>query len=105
VAERTWLCRLKGLEHDERLVYQIIETSGSTGIWIRDIRTQSNLQNPRLQKVLKALEGRQLIKTVRMHTHSSKKMYMLFNLSPSEELTGGAWYVCSQLSACLLPHA
>lgn len=89
------LCRLKGLEQDERLVYQIIEQASTTGIWIRDIRLQSSLLNTRLQKVLKALEGRQLIKTVKIHTHSSKKMYMLYNLSPSEELTGGAWYACT----------
>jgi predicted transcriptional regulator len=97
-------CRVRGLEADEKLVYQIIEQSATQGIWIRDIRVQSNLQNPRLQKVLKALEGRQLIKTVKLHTHTSKKMYMLFNLSPSEELTGGAWYA-PEAQACVFNQA
>lgn len=82
---------MKALDVEEQLVFQKIEQAGSKGIWIRDIRLATNLQNPRLTKALKTLESRQMIKNVKQHSHPSKKIYMLFELTPSEELTGGAW--------------
>jgi DNA-directed RNA polymerase III subunit RPC6 len=72
-------------------VYQIIKQAANRGVWVKDLRFQSNMTAPRLQKVLKALEGRSLVKTVKGTASATKKIYMLFNLQPSEELTGGTW--------------
>jgi hypothetical protein len=90
-------------------VYQIIQQAGTNGVWIRDIRVQSNLQQPRLTKILKNLEGRKLVKTVTLHANTNKKIYMLYELTPGEELTGGAWcgasmsapYICLSRIAVL----
>ena len=79
-----------GLDVSARMVYQVIEKSGNLGIWTKDIRTQTNIQQQALNKILKALETRRLIKPVK--SVSSKKVYMLFNLTPAKELTGGPWY-------------
>lgn len=84
--------RTSELSTEDQLVYQIIKTASNKGIWIKDIRFQSNLTVPRLQKALKNLEGRRLVKTVKCSTSATKKIYMLFDLQPSEELTGGTWY-------------
>jgi DNA-directed RNA polymerase III subunit RPC6 len=38
------------------------------------------------------LESRRLIKPVKSVTAKAKKLYMLYNLAPAKELTGGPWY-------------
>lgn len=84
--------KFQGLDISARMVYQVIEKSGNMGIWTKDIRMQTNCNTQQLNKILKALETRQLIKPVKSVTAKAKKLYMLFNLTPSKELTGGPWY-------------
>jgi DNA-directed RNA polymerase III subunit RPC6 len=79
-----------GLDVSARMVYQVIEKAGNLGIWTKDIRSQTNIQQQALNKIFKALETRRLIKPVK--SVSSKKVYMLYNLTPAKELTGGPWY-------------
>lgn len=55
----------KGADNEEKIVYSIIEEGGNTGIWIRDIRVQSNLIMTQLTKILKNLENKKLIKAVK----------------------------------------
>lgn len=81
-----------GLDVSARMVYQVIERAGNMGIWTKDIRIQTNIQQQALNKIFKALESRQLIKPVKSVVAKSKKLYMLYNLTPSKELTGGVWY-------------
>ena len=38
------------------------------------------------------MEQRHLVKAVRSVTSKSKKLYMLFDVSPAKEITGGPWY-------------
>ena len=49
--------KFEGLDMSARLVYQIIEKAGNMGIWTKDIRTQSNIQQLALNKIFKALES------------------------------------------------
>jgi DNA-directed RNA polymerase III subunit RPC6 len=84
--------KFEGLDTSARLVYQIIEKSGNMGIWTKDIRTQSNIQQLALNKIFKSLEGRRLIKPTKSVTAKAKKLYMLYDLQPAKELTGGPWY-------------
>ncbi|CAH1791664.1 unnamed protein product [Owenia fusiformis] len=84
--------KVKGGDNQEKLVYQIIEESGNKGIWIRDIRWKSNLLLTQVNKILKSLESKKLIKAVKSVAASKKKVYMLFNLEPDRSVTGGAWY-------------
>ena len=81
-----------GLDVAARLVYQVIERAGNLGIWTKDIRIQTNIQQQALNKIFKILESRQLIKPVKSVVAKSKKLYMIYNLIPSKELTGGIWY-------------
>ncbi|XP_005179925.1 probable DNA-directed RNA polymerase III subunit RPC6 [Musca domestica] len=82
----------KDADNEEKIVYGIIEEGGSKGIWIRDIRIQSNLNMTQLNKILKNLETKKLIKAVKSVNASKKKVYMLYNLEPDRSVTGGAWY-------------
>merc|ERR1712150_30103 len=84
--------KFKGLGSEEMLVYQLIQQSGNTGMWTKDMKFHSNLQQPQITKILKALEGRKLVKSVKSVTGGNRKVYMLYELEPSRELTGGAWY-------------
>ncbi len=52
---------------------------------------RTNLQQPIVTKILKTLEQRSLIKSVKSVQNPSRKVYMLFELEPARELTGGAW--------------
>lgn len=87
------------MDNEERIIYNIIEEGGNTGIWIRDIRGKSNLIMTQLNKILKNLETRKLIKAVKSVNASKKKVYMLYNLEPDRSITGGAWYQDSDFEA------
>ena len=63
--------KTKEFEKEEKLVYQIIEDSGNKGIWIRDIRIKSNLPNMLINKTLKTVESKQLIKVSSWSLHPS----------------------------------
>ncbi|KAH3856902.1 DNA-directed RNA polymerase III subunit RPC6-like [Dreissena polymorpha] len=83
---------VKGGDQQEKVVYQIIKDAGNKGIWIRDIRFKSNLLLTQVNKILKNLESKKLIKAVKSVAASKKKVYMLYNLEPDRTVTGGAWY-------------
>uniref|UniRef100_A0A8C3PCZ6 DNA-directed RNA polymerase III subunit RPC6 n=2 Tax=Emydidae TaxID=8476 RepID=A0A8C3PCZ6_CHRPI len=84
--------KMKGSDNQEKLVYQIIEDAANKGIWSRDIRYKSNLPLTEINKILKNLESKKLIKAVKSVAASKKKVYMLYNLQPDRSVTGGAWY-------------
>lgn len=81
-----------GLGIEDRLVYQEVERAGSSGTSTKDLCMRTNLQHPQLTKVLKNLETRKLVKPVKSHTATNKKMYILFELEASREITGGTFY-------------
>jgi DNA-directed RNA polymerase III subunit RPC6 len=87
------------MDNEERVIYNIVEEGANTGIWIRDIRVKSNLIMTQLNKILKNLETRKLIKAVKSVNASKKKVYMLYNLEPDRSVTGGAWYQDSDFEA------
>ena len=81
-----------GLDVSAKMVLQVIEKAQNNGIWTKDIRLQTNIQQQALNKIFKQLEQRRLIKPVKSVTSKTKKLYMLYELTPSKELTGGVWY-------------
>jgi DNA-binding MarR family transcriptional regulator len=85
--------KLAGLDASTMLVYQTIEKAGNQGIWTKYICLSTNVQQQTLTKICKTLENRKLIKPVKSISAKQRKLYMLYNLTPSQELTGGIWYV------------
>jgi len=79
-------------DQEEKIVFKIVETAGNVGIWLRDIRVQSGLSQTQLNKVLKSLESKKLIKSVKCVNATKKKVYMLYDLEPDRSVTGGTWY-------------
>ncbi len=70
---------LKGGDSEEKLVYRIIEEAGNKGTWIRDIRIKSNLVQTQLNKVLRSLKSKKLIKDVKSVNSTRKIVYMYGN--------------------------
>ena len=94
--------QFQDLGSEELLVYQNIKAAGNLGIWTRDLKQQSNLQQPQINKILKTLEGREIIKSVKSVQNKNRKVYMLFELEPSKEITGGAWYTDQEFDGELI---
>jgi len=59
---------------------------------VRDIRFKSNLLLAQVNKILKNLEGKKLVKSVKSVAAAKKKVYMLYDLEPDRSVTGGSWY-------------
>ncbi len=81
---------------EDLLVYQVIYQSGNTGIWTRDMKQRTNLAQGKITKILKVLEERGLVKSVKSVQNASRKVYMLSSLEPAKEITGGPWYGADQ---------
>jgi DNA-directed RNA polymerase III subunit RPC6 len=83
---------LSSIRPEQLMVYQVCEKAGNRGIWTRDIKLATNIPQHTLTKTLKILEQRNLIKSVRSVISKSKKLYMLYDMQPAKEITGGPWY-------------
>uniref|UniRef100_A0A0G4HXW1 DNA-directed RNA polymerase III subunit RPC6 n=1 Tax=Chromera velia CCMP2878 TaxID=1169474 RepID=A0A0G4HXW1_9ALVE len=84
--------KYQGLNAQDRLVLQTIEKAGNMGVWQRDLKFQTNLSPPILAKSLKNLETKRFIKAVKSVHAKNRKVYMLYNLEPNKEVSGGVWY-------------
>ncbi|CAM9655390.1 unnamed protein product, partial [Sphacelaria rigidula] len=96
--------KLTGLTPEQMMIYQVIEKAGNTGIWTRDIKTTTNVNQTTLTKTLKSLEGRHLIKPTKSVVSKSKKFYMLYELTPTKEMTGGPWYTDQEFDYEFVKH-
>ena len=45
-----------------------------------------------LARTVKTLESKKLIKSVKSVQAAKRRLYMLYDLTPDESITGGAWY-------------
>jgi DNA-binding MarR family transcriptional regulator len=95
-------CRLKGLNTAELMIYQLVEKElnmgalllyglrdvpvahslilCASGIWVRDLRTRSNLSQQQVTKIVKTLMSKKLIKAEKSTAAKNKKVYMLYDL-------------------------
>ncbi|KAI9032244.1 RNA polymerase Rpc34 [Hyaloraphidium curvatum] len=76
----------------EKMIYGHIKNAGNKGIWVKDLKQKSNIHSKIVQDAIKSLEKKQFIKSVKSVKNPIKKVYMLFELDPSEEVSGGTWY-------------
>jgi len=64
------------------------------GMWTKTLRKNTNLSPQLVARALKNLEQRSLVKSVKSIQSATKKLYMLAELEPATEITGGAWRAC-----------
>ncbi|KAL2912278.1 34-kDa subunit of RNA polymerase III (C) [Polyrhizophydium stewartii] len=89
--------RTGSMNEQERIVYQFIKASSNKGTWVKDIKVKSGLHGQVVAQAIKSLEKKSLIKAVKSVKTPTKKVYMLAEIEPSAELTGGAWYTDQEL--------
>jgi hypothetical protein len=89
--------RLKDLAPEDVMVLQHVERGATQGVWVRNIKIATRLQQTQINKILKRLEGRKLVKPVQSVAFKNRRMYMMFDLEPDKALTGGPWYTEQEL--------
>ncbi|CAI0396724.1 unnamed protein product [Linum tenue] len=82
----------QGMTDQESVVYKLIHEKENMGIWVRDIKRSSNLQDTIVNKSIKTLLDKGMIKEVINVQNKTRKTYLAAEFEPSPELTGGAWY-------------
>ncbi|KAI1259911.1 RNA polymerase Rpc34 subunit [Xylariaceae sp. FL1019] len=77
---------------DQLLVYEMIDAVHRDGIWQQEIKRKLNIQDNALRKAIKELETKRLISPMTHVDSSAKKMWIRYDLKPSERATGGPWF-------------
>lgn len=85
-----------------RILYDVIRSKQDMGIWTRDMKRETKLTDTVVNKSLKALQAKNLIKEVVNIQNKGKKHYMASEFEPSKEITGGAWYAEGNLDTELI---
>ncbi|KAI6110791.1 RNA polymerase Rpc34, partial [Pisolithus croceorrhizus] len=89
----------KDMSPEEAMVLGHIQASGNEGIWTKHLKAKTELHQTVIDRCLKSLAQKQLIKSIKAVRHPTRKIYMLAHLEPSVELTGGPWYTDNELDA------
>ncbi|CAJ1402326.1 unnamed protein product [Effrenium voratum] len=84
--------KLSRLDDHMRQVYLQIEKAGDKGAWSKSLKDQTKLQQHTITKATKELIKLQLIKEVKSVHNRNRKVFMLIDLEPSREISGGTWY-------------
>lgn len=84
--------KYKELTRSEMPIYQMLEESGNKGISVREMKDKTNITTVRLNKLLGGMEKKGLIKFIKSIQAKKKKVWMLIDVEPSAEITGGIWY-------------
>ncbi|KAJ7117376.1 RNA polymerase Rpc34 subunit-domain-containing protein [Mycena crocata] len=94
----------KDLNGEESLVLGHIKATSNegAGIWTKHLKTKTNLHQTIIDRCLKTLTQKKLIKRVPSVQHPTRKIYMLEHLEPSVGLTGGPWYTESELDTVFI---
>ncbi|KAG4303363.1 hypothetical protein PCANB_000264 [Pneumocystis canis] len=89
--------KISTMDGDEAMVFNHIKDASNEGIWSRTIKIKTNLHTTVLNRALKSLESKQLIKAVKSVKNPTRKMFMIYDLVPSVELTGGPWFTDQEM--------
>lgn len=91
--------KLTSMNDDEQMIYTYIEASGREGIWTKTLKAKTNMHQHIVMRCLKLLESQRFIKLIKSVKHPTRKIYMLYNLQPSVDVTGGPWFTDSELDS------
>ncbi|KAF2454687.1 RNA polymerase Rpc34 [Lineolata rhizophorae] len=86
----------------ERLVYSHIEAVGTTGVARDTLRGRTTLLEAQFKRALHSLESKNFIKSFFNQKHASKRFYMLAELTPAEDASGGIFYSDGELDIDLI---
>lgn len=84
--------KFQGLQSEHMLVLQEVKKSSEKGISSRVLKIRTKLPAITINKVLKILETRQLIKSIRSIAAKRQKLYFDIDTVPDAKHSGGIWY-------------
>ncbi|CAK8535955.1 unnamed protein product [Lathyrus sativus] len=80
------------LTDEERLLFNLISSRENIGIWTGDMKRETKLPTTVVNKSLKTLISKNMIKEVTTIQNKGRKHYMAKEFMPSEEITGAHFY-------------
>lgn len=92
----------KGLSDNFARVLQEVRRCGSSGIDQATLADVLRMPRTEIAKALRALVSQRYIQEWRSFTNKAKKVYLLFHLEPSTQVTGGALYCGEELDVSLV---
>lgn len=84
--------KYKGLSEHDRLVLGKIKEAGDRGIMSKDVAHKTSLATQVVNRCMKVLEAKDIVKAVKSIQSKRGKVWMLFDITPSKEIAGGSWY-------------
>ncbi|KAF2090926.1 RNA polymerase Rpc34 [Saccharata proteae CBS 121410] len=94
--------KLRNMDNNERLIYSHIASTAEAGMWTRTIRAKTNFHQSVINKALKSLESKRLVKAIQSVKTPGRKIYMLAHLQPPEDVSGGPWHSEGELDVDLI---
>ena len=83
--------KFRDLAPEEVHTYSLIVESGPNGMSTNEVKSKLGMNMTLLTKILKKLEKKSLIKSLKMVNMKNKKIWIGFDIEPSVEVTGGIW--------------
>lgn len=83
---------MKDLEHEDLPIYERIQEAGNRGIQTMDLKNklqQFGYNTAILNRILKKLEKKGLVKKLKSLQQKNKQVWLLMEIEPSQEVTGG----------------
>lgn len=93
VRERSVVSKYASItDSNARNIYRLIENAGTAGMWKATLKQKLKLHENVVEKALRSLQGTKHIKQLKSARSNAKKTFMLYELEPTKEVTGGGWY-------------
>ncbi|KAK4543318.1 hypothetical protein LTR36_005677 [Oleoguttula mirabilis] len=90
------------LNADEKMLYSYVEDAHQKGIWLRELKKRTNINQAVVQKTMGKLEAAHLVKSIKNIRAPLQKTYMLYHLVPSDDVTGGSFFDAGDLDESLI---
>lgn len=95
--------KFRELQKDDISVYEIIIQSGGNGISTGDLKAKMRIESSAfINRILKRLEKKFLIKSLKVLNTKNKKVWIGYDIEPSQEITGGLWCSNQEIDSNLI---
>jgi DNA-directed RNA polymerase III subunit RPC6 len=84
--------KFRDLTYEDHNIYEMIITTGNNGISSGELKQRTKYNTQILNKILKKLEKKCLVKSLKpVNSKCNKKFWLSYDIEPSQEITGGIW--------------
>jgi DNA-directed RNA polymerase III subunit RPC6 len=84
--------KFRDLNYEDNNIYEMIVATGNSGISNNELKQKTKYTTQILNKILKKLEKKCLVKSLKpVNSKSNKKIWLAYEIEPSQEITGGIW--------------